>query len=62
MMNTLAVFSATVGAGCAGLALYRRRNPREGPLIFWALRSQAAFTGFGEAESFMSVLAGQLPR
>ena len=61
-MNALAVFSATVGAGFAGLALYHRRNPREGPLIFWALRPRAAFAGFGEAESMLSVLAGQLSK
>jgi hypothetical protein len=62
MVNTTVAFSAAVAAGLVGFAIHHRRNPREGALIFWALRPQTGFSAFGEAESFLSVLADQLPR
>ncbi|CAI6335721.1 unnamed protein product [Periconia digitata] len=60
VLNTIAACSALATAGLAGLAIHQRRNPREGLLIFWALRPSTGFNAFGEAESFLSVLAGQM--
>lgn len=57
-INMLIAFSATVTAALAGMAIQHRRSPREGELIFWALRQPAS--GFGEAGNILSVLAGQL--
>jgi sorting and assembly machinery component 37 len=41
----------------ASLAVHHRRSPREGELIFWALRPSS---GLGEAGSILSVFANQL--
>lgn len=44
--------------GLFAWAIQHRRSPREGPLIFWAIRPSK---GFGEAENILSILAPQLP-
>lgn len=49
-----AIAAATLGL--VSLAIHHRRTVREGPLIFWAMRSTA---GFGEAENILSILAPQ---
>lgn len=56
-VNTLLSFTAAVAVGFASLAIQHRRSPREGDLIFWAVRSSV---GLGEAGNILSVL-GQLP-
>lgn len=61
VMNTLAAVTATVTVGLAGLAIQHRRSPREGPLIFWALRPQPNSNVFS-TDSFLGVLGSQLPR
>lgn len=49
---------ATAAAvGLVSLAIHHRRSPREGELIFWALRPT---NGLGEAGSILSVFANQL--
>lgn len=60
VVHTLTAFLAAATAGFAGLAVYHRRFPREGPLIFWALRPQLGLSASWEAQSFLGVLAGQL--
>jgi hypothetical protein len=56
-VNTLLGFTAAVAVGLASLAIQHRRSPREGELIFWALRPTV---GLGEAGNIFNVL-GQLP-
>ncbi|KAF9698907.1 hypothetical protein EKO04_003223 [Ascochyta lentis] len=56
-VNTLLGFTAAVAVGFATFAIQHRRSPREGDLIFWALRPTV---GLGEAGNILSVL-GQLP-
>lgn len=62
-VNILCASWAAITAGLAGLAVHHWRSPREGDLVFSAIRSGAGVRvdGFGEAESFLSVFAGQLP-
>lgn len=57
-MSVIGYISVSVAAALAGLAIYQRRNPRQSPLVFWALRPR--FGGLGEAGDLLSVLAGQL--
>lgn len=57
-IGTLGTISSAAAVGLIALAIYHRRTPREGPLIFWAvLPQQRVFEGFG-VESFL----GALPR
>ena len=56
-VNTLLGFTTAVAVGFAFLAIQHRRSPREGDLIFWALRPTL---GLGDAVNIFSVL-GQLP-
>lgn len=56
-VNTLLGLTAAVAVGFVSLAVQHRRSPREGEIIFWALRP--AF-GLGEAGNIFNVL-GQLP-
>jgi len=56
-INTLFGFTAAVAVGVASLAIQHRRSPRDGDIIFWALRPTV---GLGEAGNILSVL-GQLP-
>jgi len=55
-VNAVYAMTATILAAFAALAIKHRRSPREGDLIFWALRPQAA--GLGEAGTILSALAG----
>jgi hypothetical protein len=57
-INTLLGATAAATIGFASLAIHHRRTPRDGALIFWALRPS---TGLGEAGSILSVLANQMP-
>jgi hypothetical protein len=57
LVNTMFGLTAAVAVGFVSLAIQHRRSPREGPLIFWALRP--AF-GLGDAGNIFDVL-GQLP-
>lgn len=57
-VNPLLGFTAAVAVGIATLAVQHRRSPREGDLIFRALRTSF---GLGEAGNIFDVL-GQLPR
>jgi sorting and assembly machinery component 37 len=59
LTNTLLALVTTGTAALAGLAIHHRRNPREGDLIFWALRSQTG--GLGEAGDLLKALANGLP-
>jgi hypothetical protein len=56
-VSTLLSFTAAVAVGFVSLAIHHRRSPRDGDLIFWALRPTI---GLGEAGNILSVL-GQLP-
>lgn len=58
-INIFYAVSAVATAAFASLAIIHRRSPRDGDLIFWAIRP---ITGFGEAGDILSVLAGGLPR
>jgi sorting and assembly machinery component 37 len=60
LMNTLFTFTATIAAALAGMAVHHRRNPRDGDLIFWALRPSGG--GLGEAGDLLRAFAYQLPR
>ncbi|KAH3982642.1 hypothetical protein HBH98_020540 [Parastagonospora nodorum] len=57
-INTLLGATAAATIGFASLAIHHRRSPREGALIFWALRPS---TGFGEAGDILSIFANQMP-
>ncbi|KAF3045583.1 hypothetical protein E8E12_010210 [Didymella heteroderae] len=56
-VNTLLGLTAAVAVGFASFAIQHRRSPREGELIFWALRPSV---GLGDAGNIFNVL-GQLP-
>jgi len=56
-VNTLLGVTTVFAVGLASLAVHHRRSPREGELIFWALRPT---TGLGEAGSILSVFANSL--
>jgi sorting and assembly machinery component 37 len=56
--NALSAASAAAVAALAAMAIMHRRSPREGNLIFWALRPRAE--GLGEAGNILSVLTGQM--
>jgi hypothetical protein len=58
IINTLLGVAAAATVALASLAIHHRRSPREGILIFWALRPS---TGLGEAGNILSVLANQMP-
>jgi hypothetical protein len=58
LINTLLGATAAATIAFASLAIHHRRSPRDGALIFWALRPS---TGLGEAGSILSVLANQMP-
>ena len=58
LINTLLSATAAVAVGLASVAVHHRRSPRDGALIFWALRPS---TGLGEAGNILSVLANQIP-
>lgn len=58
-INVFCAVSAVATATFATLAILHRRSPREGELIFWAIRPA---TGFGEAGELLSALAGGFPR
>lgn len=53
-VNTMLGFTAAVAVGFASFAIQHRRSPREGDLIFWALRPSV---GLGEIGNIL----GQLP-
>lgn len=54
LVNTLVGATAMVAVGFASLAVRHRRSPRDGALIFWALRPS---NGLGEAGNILSILA-----
>lgn len=57
-INSLVTVTTALAVGLTALAVHHRRSPRDGPLIFWALRPlQPVLDGFG-VESFL----GALPR
>lgn len=56
-VNTLLGLTAAAAVGFASFAIQHRRSPREGELIFWALRPSV---GLGDAGNIFNVL-GQLP-
>jgi hypothetical protein len=56
-VNSLLGMTAACAVGLASLAVHHRRSPREGELIFWALRPT---TGLGEAGNILSVFANQM--
>ncbi|KAI4956174.1 hypothetical protein J4E91_000385 [Alternaria rosae] len=56
-VNTLLGVTTVFAVGLASLAVHHRRSPREGELIFWALRPTA---GLGEAGNILSVFANSL--
>jgi hypothetical protein len=58
-IHTLLGLTAAAAVGLTSLAVHHRRSPRDGALIFWALRPSTA--GLGEAGNILSVLANQLP-
>jgi hypothetical protein len=57
-MRTLLSATAAATVGLISLAIHHRRSPRDGALIFWALRPSA---GLGEAGDILSILANQIP-
>ncbi|KAF2651485.1 hypothetical protein K491DRAFT_696397 [Lophiostoma macrostomum CBS 122681] len=60
LMKTLRIFTAAIVGTFTGIAIVHRRNPRDGDLIFWALRPGGG--GLGEAGDLLRALAYQLPR
>lgn len=56
-VRSMYAVSTAILAAVAAMAIQHRRSPREGDLIFWALRPSAQ--GLGEAGNILSVLAGQ---
>jgi hypothetical protein len=58
LVNTLLGVTAAATVGLASLAIHHRRSPRDGALIFWALRPSA---GLGEAGDILSIFANQMP-
>lgn len=57
VLNTLVGVGTACVVGLASLAVRHRRSPREGEVVFWALRPGS---GLGEAGSILSVFANQL--
>lgn len=57
-VNTFLGITAAFALGLTSFAIHHRRTPREGELIFWALRPTS---GLGEAGNILSVLAHQIP-
>ncbi|KAI2477668.1 mitochondrial import receptor protein [Pyrenophora tritici-repentis] len=57
LVNSLVGITSAFTVGLAALAIHHRRSPREGELIFWALRPSG---GLGEAGSILGVFADQL--
>ena len=54
--NTIATVASTVAVGLTALAVHHRKTPRDGPLIFWALRPlQPVLESFG-VDSFLKHL------
>ncbi|KAF2192310.1 hypothetical protein K469DRAFT_620432 [Zopfia rhizophila CBS 207.26] len=62
IVNSFSAISAAIFTTFAAIAIHHRRSPREGDLIFWALRPSTGFGGYGEAGNILSILAGQFPR
>ncbi|CAO2657335.1 Nn.00g034610.m01.CDS01 [Neocucurbitaria sp. VM-36] len=58
-VNTVLGITTAFALGLTSFAIYHRRTPREGELIFWALRPTSS--SLGEAGNILSVLAGQIP-
>jgi hypothetical protein len=56
-LGSLFGVATAAAVGLASWAIHHRRSPREGELIFWALRPAS---GLGEAGSILSVFANQL--
>ena len=56
-VNSLVGVTGVFAVGLAALAIHHRRSPREGELIFWALRPSG---GLGEAGSILGVFADRL--
>ncbi|KAF1974382.1 hypothetical protein BU23DRAFT_553442 [Bimuria novae-zelandiae CBS 107.79] len=59
-INTLVTVTSAVAVGLTALAIHYRRSPRDGALIFWALRPlqpvfEPVFEGFG-VDSFLKQL------
>ncbi|KAH9868537.1 hypothetical protein J1614_007609 [Plenodomus biglobosus] len=57
-VNCLVCVTTAFAVGLASLAVHHRRSPRDGALIFWALRPSV---GLGEAGNILSILAHQMP-
>jgi hypothetical protein len=57
-INAILSVAAAATVGLVSLTIRHRRSPRDGALIFWALRPS---TGLGEAGNILSVLANQMP-
>ena len=57
-VNTVVGIATALAVGLTSLAIHQRRSPREGEVIFWALRPTS---GLGEAGNILSVLANQVP-
>jgi glutathione S-transferase len=56
VVNTLLGLTAATAVGLASLSLHHRRSPREGALIFWALRPESP--GLGEAGDILRAFGG----
>lgn len=56
-VNTVLGIATAFAIGVASLAVHQRRSPRDGDVIFWALRPTY---GLGEAGHILSVLANQI--
>ncbi|ORY02480.1 Tom37 C-terminal domain-domain-containing protein [Clohesyomyces aquaticus] len=60
-INVVFTFSTALIAAFSGMAIHHRNSPRQGDLIFRALRPSLGFEGF-EAGNILSVLAGPYAR
>jgi hypothetical protein len=58
LIRTLLSATAAATVGLVSFAIRHRRSPRDGALIFWALRPS---TGLGDAGDILSILANQMP-
>jgi glutathione S-transferase len=56
VVNTLLGLTAATAVGLASLSLHHRRSPREGALIFWAMRPESP--GLGEAGDILRAFGG----
>jgi hypothetical protein len=61
VINSVLGCSAACAALLVAMAIHHRQNPRDGDVVFWALRPIVDWREFGDVGNFLSALPGRLP-